>query len=197
MTIFTRRADQQAGGGHTARLLACFLLAAGLAGCSKDQPPKGVETEEAHGSITVAVGDNVREFDLAEARCESVEAGGEDFLHVVAPGTKTYGGANPIQPHLLVARLPQDLGPEEVVFGPDQPNYSATASVIGASYEGTEYKLLEVHFARANGGPKDYECRASLDGQDVEVVCNEGKVFPWMAPGRAPVGSFKATVTCR
>jgi hypothetical protein len=177
-----------------------------FAACSTDTPDAAHDPATApatlSGSIDIAVGGDVRAFGLQKATCEVVDAGGVRVLNVFAPaaGVHTVDGVR-TRPNLLTARLPADLGSQEHSFGPTEVSYGAIASVAGAEYADEAYPLLQiiahsVHNKPVRDGADGYECKASRDGDEISVVCNGGKVFPWSAPGVVPSGSFKAMVVC-
>lgn len=192
----------------TVGLLAALLVSAA---CSNEQPSVEAsdpeQAVETAGNIDIAVGPDVRSFDLAEAECSVVEAGGDArlgtfhrgsaYLNVVARSAAihTVDGQS-VRPHLLSARLPTDLGKDEVTFGPGKPTYGAIATTPGTSFEADDDPIIQVIARPAANGATDYECRASRDGQKLSVVCNGGKVLPWSTAGPVPSGSFKATVKC-
>jgi hypothetical protein len=150
------------------------------------------------GRIDIAVGDEVRAFGLNKAECEVVDAGGVRVLSIVAPAAEihTIEGVR-TRPDLLTAHLPADLGRQEVTFEPSDTSLGAIATVAGAEYNGDEYPLLQIIAQSVRDGADGYECRASRTADEISVVCNGAKVFPWAAPGIVPNGSFKARVHCK
>lgn len=177
--------------------LLFFLSVLVIAACSNEKDATPTETSEAHGSIDIAVGGEVRTFELGAARCETVKADDDYILKVDAPAADTRQiDQKPTQPNLLSARLPADLDVEDVRFGPEQSTYGAIASVVDTEYEDEPYKLLQVIAQTVEGGPADYECRASREDDEISVICNDARVLPWFAAGPVPEGSFKASVGC-
>ena len=177
-----------------AGLVAACLL---IAGCADKKNIAEAPRSEPAGQLDIAVGNDVRQFGLAEADCAVVEAGGERFLKVSARSAvvRVVDGERTI-PYLLTARLPADLGKDKLTFGPDDPIHGAIASVPGAEYDGEEYPLLQVIARSVQNGATGYECAASRKAEKLSVICNGGKVLPWSAPGPIPSGSFQATVDC-
>lgn len=172
-------------------LLVALVFLAG--GCLNDTEPPIIDEGQRHGSIDIAVGQNVRSFALGQAQCRRRG----DVLYVAAPAAATQIIENrPTRPHLISARLPADLDSEEFSFAADEPEFGAVASVVPAEYAGEDYEMLQLLAHSARGVGPDYECRASRDVDKLTIVCNDTHVFPWAAPGPVPSGSFKASLAC-
>jgi hypothetical protein len=177
--------------GRWGLLVALAFLAGG---CWGDAEPPVVDEGQAHGSIDIAVGQDVRTLELGQAQCRQKG----DVLHVTAPAAVTRMiDSRPTRPHLISARLPADLDSQEVSFGADDPTFGAVASVAPAEYAGEEYEMLQLLAQRARGASSDYLCRASRDAEKISIVCNDTHVFPWAAPGPVPSGSFRASLECQ
>jgi hypothetical protein len=169
-----------------------------LPACDDQTPAAAADQASASGRISIAVGDDIRAFGLHQATCEVVVVDDVRLMNVVAPAAKlhTIEGVE-TRPDLLTASLPAELRSEPVTFGSDTKVLGAIATAPGAEYDGEEYPLLQIIARSVRDGSDTYKCRASRDGDEISLVCNGGKVFPWSAPGPVPGGSFKATVNCK
>ncbi|AWV90623.1 hypothetical protein [Bradymonas sediminis] len=192
-------------GRGACRALFIAALAASAGACSTEAPsvePTGVST----GTMDFAVGARMRSFELMDATCEPVTRAGETTLHIVVPAAFDLSTeAQAEQSHILTAQLPLEfqpgdgssaLGPvPEMTFGPEDARYGASASAISVDFDGEVYPMIQV-IAQSARHMVDYQCRASRQGAQIELVCNDALVFPWRNPGAVPEGSFRAKFRC-
>lgn len=182
-----------------ARALLVGALAAGLAGGCAAERARPVPSGAASGTLEFAVGPRAKSFEVGDASCEAVGRGEDAYLQVVVPAAFTVSKlAEP--PNILSAQLPLEFGQvggalAEVHFGRAQPRYGASASALNADFDGEVYPMIQV-IAQSAQNMVDYQCRASRDGAQIELICNDALVFPWHLPGDVPGGAFRAQFQC-
>lgn len=181
---------------------APILWLAALAWVGCDAPaPADARVAPATGELAFAVGGRIINFELADARCDPKPAERPEVLHVVVPAVaKAAVGSQSVQPALVTAYLPPALldGDADVPFiqfDRNQPHLGATASAFNVAYDGQTYALLQV-IARNARDTTDYQCRAARTDGYIELICNEALLMPWLGPGEAPGGSFRARFRC-
>src|SRR5690349_9305026 len=91
------------------------------------------------------------------------------------------------------ARKKKEVGEAvaEMHFVRAQPRYGASASALNADFDGEVYPMIQI-IAQSAQNMVDYQCRASRDGERIELICNDARVFPWNNPGDMPGGAFRA-----
>lgn len=184
--------------------IAAVVFFVGVSCTAEDSA--AVASGESTGKIEFAVGARMRTFNVLDASCERAQRGGESYLNIVVPAAfKTKINGEIQRPNILTAQLPnsfhqtgaQDDGshPSKIGFGPEETRYGASASALHVGYDGEVYSMIQIIAQSARNGA-DYQCRASRDGAQIELVCNDALVFPWRNPGVVPNGSFRARFRC-
>lgn len=160
-------------------LLCASVCLVSLAGCdtttTSDTPrPAGV------GSITVAIGSDIREIPYGEVTC-STESG-TSFAQLYYPSEIRGPQGRPTLPRVLMARWR------------DGDVLEAHAFVPRTQYAGVDYEMLHILATTAEGARR-MDCRVER-GDEVTIACNGADIVPWLAPGERPQPSFKATFRC-
>lgn len=159
--------------------MRCLLITAlSLAAC--DSPPAQVVSQtEARGTLTYAIGADIREISYDQVRCTSED----DVTLVELFSNRVIAGPQgaPQRPHVLIARLRGDEVLEAHAFAPQ------------VVHDDIEYPMLHLVAREMEGNSA--VCRVER-GAQVELACNEVTVVPWLAPGPRPTPSFKVEFAC-
>ena len=165
-------------------IAACVVFVA----CDPDKRLPSKATVTAQGTLTWAVGPEVGELPFAEVECSRRG----QALDVRLRGTQLLRGSDyQARPYVLLGRLPA-AGKSDA----STPELGASVFLPNHDFEGKTYPMMQL-IAQAAGGVHDVvSCLVETKGPRHELLCENARVVPWLAPTPVPKAKFRVTFDC-